>query len=65
MRKKGKAAHCIPEGTELMDYLNQGTPTPNQCGSGYGSGKKIPEVDVIFTPAHRADGRLMKWSMST
>ena len=32
MRKKGKKV-IIPEGTELMDYLNQGYAICNRCGA--------------------------------
>lgn len=63
MRKKRNKV-IIPEGAELTDYLNRGFAIATGAERLW-TGKKTREVAAIFTPAHRADGRLTKWSMST
>lgn len=63
MRKKGNKI-IKPAGSELMDYLNRGYAICNKCGAVMDR-RKDSKADVTFTPARPADGKLMRWTMST
>ena len=62
MRKKGKKV-IIPEGTELMDYLNQGYAICNRCGAVMDL-KEDPRggCDIYACPS--CGWKLTKWSTS-
>ena len=61
MRKKGKKA-IIPEGAELMDYLNRGFAICNKCGAVMD--RREDPRGGCDTSARPVDGKLMKWSTS-